>query len=78
VVQLHVHLHKRLLNVLNVRGGVVHEPLTMAQVCAQPDHPVAGPEAPPKQAICVQLLQPLRIVHVALAAWDVLDVARVH
>ena len=78
VVQLHVHLHERLLHVLDVGGGVLHQPFAMAQVRAQPDDAVAGPEAAPEQAILVELLQPLRIVHVALAARDMLDVARVH
>ena len=35
VVQLDVHLHERLLHVLNVRGRVVDQPLTMPQVRAQ-------------------------------------------
>ena len=67
-----------LLDVLNVGGGVVHKAFAMAQVGAQPEHPVAGPEAAPEQAIFMELLEPLRIVHVALSAWDMLDVARVH
>ena len=78
MVQLHVHLHERLLHVLDVRGGVLHQPLPMAQVRAQPDHGVAGPEAAAEQAILMELLQPLRIVHVGLAARDMLDVAGVH
>jgi len=32
VVQLHVHLHERLLHVLNVRGGIVDQAFAMAQV----------------------------------------------
>jgi hypothetical protein len=34
VVQLHVHLHERLLHVLDMRGGVLHQSLAMAQVRA--------------------------------------------
>ena len=78
VVQLDVHLHERLLHVLNVRGGVLDEPFAMAQVGAQPDDPVARAEAAPEQPVLMELLQPLRIVHVGLAARDMLDVARVH
>ena len=77
VVQLHVHLHERLLHVLNVRGGIVDQPLAMAQVGAQTHDAVAGTEAPAQQPVLVELLQPLRIVHIRLAAGDVLDVARV-
>jgi len=78
VVQLYVHLHERLLHVLDMGGGVLHQPFAMTQVRAQPCHPIAGAKAASKQAILVELLQPLRIVHVALAARDVLDIARVH
>ena len=77
VVQLHVHLHERLLHVLNVRGGIVDQPLAMAQVRAQTHDAVAGTEAPAQQPVLVELLQPLRIVHIRLPTGDVLDVARV-
>jgi hypothetical protein len=77
VVQLHVHLHERLLHELNVRGGIVDQPLAMAQVRAQTHDAVAGSEAPAQQPVLVDLLQPLRIVHIRLPAGDVLDVARV-
>jgi len=77
-VKLHVHLHERLLHMLNVGGGVVHQPFAMTQVGAQPDDPGAGAEAAPEQPMLVELLQPLRVVHVGLAARDMPDVARVH
>jgi hypothetical protein len=77
VVQLHVHLHERLLHVLNVRGRIVDQPLTMAQVRAQPHDAVARTETPAQQPVLMELLQPLRIVHVRLPPGDVLDVARV-
>ena len=76
VVQLHVHLHERLLHVLNVCGGVVDQPLAMAQVRAQTHAFVAGTEAPAQLAMLVELLQPL--AHIRLAAGDVLHVVRVH
>ena len=78
VVKLHVHLHERLLHVLNVGGGVLHEAFAMAQVRAQPRHPVARAEAATQQAMLVQLLEPLGILHIGFAARDVLDVARIH
>jgi len=77
VVELDVHLHERLLHVLNVRGGIVDQPLAMAQVRAQTYDAVAGPEAPAKQPVLVELLQPLGIVHIRLSAGHVLDVAGV-
>jgi hypothetical protein len=49
----------------------------MPQVRAQSHDAVAGTEAPAQQPVLVQLLQPLRIVHIRLAAGDVLDVAGV-
>ena len=63
---------------LDVGGGVVHHPFSMAQVGAQTDHPVAGPEAAAEQPMLVELLQPLGIVHVGLSARDILHVARIH
>src|SRR5713101_5939491 len=50
-MQLHVHLHERLLHVLNVRGGIVDQPLVMAQVRAQTHDAVAGREAPAQQPL---------------------------
>jgi len=78
VVQLHVHLHQRLLHMLDVRRGIVYQAFSMAQVGAELNDPVARTETAPKQAMLVELLQPLRDVHVGLAARDVLDVAGVH
>jgi hypothetical protein len=72
-----VHLHERLLHMLNVRGRIVHEPFAMAQVRAQTYDAVTGTEAPAQQPMLVQLLQPLGIVDIRLPTGDVLDVARV-
>ena len=44
---------------------------------AQHAHRVAGAERTPQQAVAHELLQPLAVQHVGLAARDVLDVARV-
>jgi hypothetical protein len=73
-----IHLHERLLHVLDVGGGVVHHPFAMAQVRAQTDHAVAGTEAATEQSVLVQLLEPLGRVHVGLPARDILDIARIH
>jgi len=73
-MQLQVHLGQRLLQVLNVGGGVVQQPLALAQIGAQGGDVALRPEAAPQQTVLVQPLQPLRILHIGLAAWDVLGV----
>src|SRR6266852_2211255 len=78
VVELHVHLHERLLHVLHVRGRVLDDPLAVTQVCAESHHLVARAETSAQQAVLMELLQPLRIVHVGLSSGHVLHVARVH
>lgn len=45
VMELNVHLHQRLLNVLNVRRSVVQQALTLAEVGAQCSHLSLGSEA---------------------------------
>jgi hypothetical protein len=49
----------------------------MAQIGPELGQPLARPEAGPEQPIGMELLQPLRIIHVAFAARDMLGVARV-
>ena len=66
----------RLLHVLHVGGGVVDQPLAMAEVGAQTDHTIMGTKASAQEPMLVELLQPPRIVHIRLAAGDVLHVAR--
>jgi hypothetical protein len=78
VVKLHVHLHERLLHVLNVGGGILDQAFAMAQIGPQPHHSVARAEAAPQQAVLVELLEPLGILHIGFAARDMLDVARIH
>jgi hypothetical protein len=55
MMQLDVHLHQRLLHVLDVRGGIVEQPLALSQVCAQRRQLALRPEAGPEQAVFVQL-----------------------
>ena len=68
---------ERFLHPLDVGARRLDEGLPMAQIRAQRDDPVVGPKAPAEQADAVELAQPLAIRHVALAARDILDVARV-
>jgi hypothetical protein len=42
VVQLDIHLHQGLLHVLNVRGGIVQQPFSLAQIGAQCRQPPFG------------------------------------
>jgi len=50
VMELDVHLHQRLLHMLDVRGAVIQQALALAQIGAQcgqlPLRPEAGPEQP--------------------------------
>jgi len=77
VVQLQVHLRRRLLHVLDVRGGVVEQTLALAQVVPKRRDLGVRVEAGAQQPILVQPLQPLGVAHVGLAAWHVLGVAGV-
>ena len=56
VMQLEVHLHQRLLHVLDVRGGIFQQPLPLAQICAQRRYlaPLGGscPAAGRRSASC--------------------------
>jgi hypothetical protein len=56
-VQLHVHLHERLLHVLDVRGRILYEPFAMTQVRAQLGDSLAWTEAAPQQPVRMELLQ---------------------
>ena len=68
VPELHVHLGQRLLHVLNMMGGVLHQHGPLPHVAAQaPDVP-AGTESPGKQAVGVELLEPLA-VHTGGVGW---------
>ena len=76
--ELHVHLGQRLLHMLDMVGGVLHQHDPLPQAAAQaPDLPV-GPESSRQQAVGVQLLQPLAVQHVGLAAGHILDAPGVH
>jgi hypothetical protein len=76
VVQLDIHLHQGLLHVLNVRGGIVQQPFSLAQVGAQCRQLAFRSEAGPQQPVFVQP-QPLNIADIGLATRDVLGVTGV-
>ena len=78
VVQLDIHLHQRLLHVLDVRRGVVDQSFSMAQIGTQPDHCLARPEARSQKTVLMQLLQPLRVVDVRFPPGHILHVSSVH
>jgi hypothetical protein len=77
VVQLQIHLHQGLLHVLDVRGRVLEQSLAMPHVGAERNDLCPGAKAGTEQPVRVELLDPLRVVDVGLAARHVLRVARV-
>jgi hypothetical protein len=48
--------------VLDVRRGIVDEPLTVAEERPETGNAVARPKAAAQEAVLVQLLQPLRVI----------------
>ena len=52
-MELEVHLHQRLLHMLNVRRTVVQQALTLAQIDSQCSQLALGPEAGAQQPIFV-------------------------
>ena len=68
MMQLQVHLHQRLLHVLDMRRRVIQQPLPLPQIGAQPGDFGLRPEAGTQQAVFVKSLQPLRVADVGLAA----------
>jgi hypothetical protein len=77
VVELDVHEHERLLHVLDVRGGVLDDALSMTKQRTQSSDALTRSKTGAQQTVLVELLQPLRVVHVGLATRDILGVARV-
>ena len=56
MMQLQVHLHQRLLHVLDMRRRVIQQSLPLPQIGAQPSHFGLGPEAGAQQAVFVKSL----------------------
>ena len=77
VGELDVHLRERLLHVLHVPALGFQEHPALAPQRTQRAHRIGRTKRPLKQAVGHELLQPLAVQHVGLAARDVLDVARV-
>ena len=75
--QLDVHLHQRFLHVLHAARLGAQDGATLAHQGAQRAHRVARAEGSAQQAVAHQLLQPLAVQDIALAAGHVLDVLRV-
>ena len=67
MMQLQVHLHQRLLHVLDMRRRIVQQPLPLPEIGAQPRYFGLRPEAGAQQAVFVKTLQPLRVADVGLA-----------
>lgn len=77
-MQLQIHLHQRLLHVLNVGRGVFEQSFSMPKIRAESNDLGAGPEAGAEQAVRMQLLDPLRVVDIGLPSGNVLRVTRIH
>lgn len=78
MMQLQVHLHQRLLHVLDVSGGILGEPFPLPHVGAQGGDLRLRAETAAEQAVGMQLAQPSRVAHIGFAAWHVLGVAGIH
>ena len=59
-MELQVHLHQGLLHVLDVGGGVFHQPLPLAQISPQGGDLGLRAEAAAQQTIGMQLAQAIR------------------
>jgi hypothetical protein len=62
---------------LNVHAGCLNEHLALAQVAAQDTNFSGRAKGASQQTVGMQLLDPLAIQHIRLAAGDVLNVARI-
>jgi hypothetical protein len=74
MVQLHVHLHKRFLHMLDVRRSILQQALAVPEVRPQGSEAIGRLETPPEQPVLMQLLEPEGVVHVCLATRDIFDV----
>ncbi len=76
-MQLQVHLGESLLHVLDMRGGILEQPLALTQIRAQFRNLGFRLEAGAQQAIGMEPLEPLRILHVRLAPGHLFGVPRI-
>ncbi len=77
VMDLEIHLIERLVNVLDMPAALAHERVAMAPERAHAAHLGRRTESRAQQTNGVEVLQPLAIHHVGLAAGHVLHVAGV-
>ena len=75
VVKLQIHLHQRLLHVLDLCGTELQQTLTLPHVRAQCDNLLPGLKTRAQQAVFMQLLQSLCIVKVCISARKRLRIA---
>src|SRR5262245_26244850 len=77
MMELKVHLVERVLEALSVSGGDVNEACAVTQERTQDADLSGWPKRAAQQADGVQVLEPLTVLNVGLAAWDVLHVPSV-
>ena len=77
VGELEVHLEEGLLHALHVGSGALHQGLAVPQIGPQGRDRGGRSEAASEQPNAVQLLQPLAVHDIGLAAGDVLHMTRV-
>jgi len=77
VGQLEIHLLQRLLHVLNLTGAALDQVVAMARQGAQGADVFGGTKGCLKQAVGVQLLNPLAVQDIRLATRHLLEVPRV-
>jgi hypothetical protein len=76
-VQEQIHLLQGLLHVLNMHAGRLGEHLSLPQVAAQHTEVIGWPKGSGQQTKGMQLLNPLTIEYIGLAARDILNVPRI-
>ncbi|OBQ32587.1 MAG: hypothetical protein AN485_21100, partial [Anabaena sp. MDT14b] len=76
--ELDVHLHQCLLHALHPAGLARQQHLALARHGADHAHVGVRPKRRAQQPVAHQLLQPLAVLHVALATGHVLDLPGVH
>ena len=69
--QLDIHLRQRLLHPLNVPPGRLHQIIALPPVRSHLANFLRRPERIAQQPIGMQLHQPLTLLHVAFAPWQI-------
>jgi hypothetical protein len=78
LVQLQIHLLQGLLHQLNLHRGPLHQVLAVSPVATQHTDRIGRAKRPCQHPVGMQLLKPLAILHVGLAARQVLGLAGIH